>query len=223
MHCKCGCIRLRAGSTDFPRKHRRPSSSSIASCASRGSRCCQQPFEAARGPRWRDFSKALASIRASPHALHPRRSARPRTGCNDPQVSHRRCRRQAARPALPAGRARHAQDQAPAHRRLRGRRLPLRDWHESWSDRCCSASMTTRAFSITSALRPPSPTRKSQPSPSAWKSLSRRPASPATRPAVRAAGAPRGPPSGSRYAPSSSSKCAMTTSPAIAFVMARGL
>ena len=45
------------------------------------------------------------------------------------------------------------EDQAEADGRLRRRRLSLRDARESWSARCCSASMTTTAFCITSASR----------------------------------------------------------------------
>ena len=47
--------------------------------------------------------------------------------------------------AVPAGQAAHVQDQARAHRRLRGRRATAGTRPARWSARCCSASTTTTA------------------------------------------------------------------------------
>ena len=68
----------------------------------------------------------------------------------------RRARRrdgQADATAVPARQAHDDQDQARAHRRLRGRRLPLAQERARarWSARCCSASTTTTARCTTSA------------------------------------------------------------------------
>ena len=59
-----------------------------------------------------------------------------------------------------AGRAHDDQGEAPAHGRLRRRRLPLAQERRRarWSARCCSGSTTTRARCITSASRRPSRT-----------------------------------------------------------------
>ena len=62
-------------------------------------------------------------------------------------------RRQAPRRPLSRRRTRHAEDQVPAQRRLCGRRLPLCHGARRKSARCCSASTTSRACSITSASR----------------------------------------------------------------------
>ena len=55
---------------------------------------------------------------------------------------------------------RHAEDQGPAHRRLRRRRLPLCVESAASSARCCSASTTTTACSTTSASPPASQPRE---------------------------------------------------------------
>ena len=60
-----------------------------------------------------------------------------------------------ARRALPARQAGDDQGQAPAHGRLRGRRLPLAQGRPGTrSARCCSACTTTRARCTTSASPP---------------------------------------------------------------------
>ena len=65
----------------------------------------------------------------------------------------RRRDRQARRRRLPAGQARDDEDQAPAHRRLRGRRASAgtRAGRARSSARCCSGSTTTPASCTTSA------------------------------------------------------------------------
>ena len=71
----------------------------------------------------------------------------------------RRGHRQATRRSVPAGQAGDAQDQAPAHRRLRRRRVPLAQERSGHPRRIAAARAcsTTRARSITSASRRRSP------------------------------------------------------------------
>ena len=134
----------------------------------------------------------------------------------------RRRHRQAAGPALPARRAGDGQGQAAPHRRLRGRRLPLRPRTTGWSARCCSASTTMPACCIMSAS-PPSIAAKDRP---AWteelEKLIEPPGFTGNAPAGRAAGRPSAPPNGSRSSRRSSSRCSTTRSPPAASATAPG-
>ena len=117
-----------------------------------------------RGPARGPAGRATGATRGGPRS---RRAADP-PDPGDPRSRHRRGlvrpvrgrrsrrgRRQATRRALPAGQAGDAQDQAPAHGRLRRRRVPLAQERARapTSGRCCSACSTTRARSITSGSR----------------------------------------------------------------------
>ena len=101
----------------------------------------------------------------------------------------RRRRREATRRAVPAGQAGDAQDQAPAHRRLRRGRLPLAQERARapTSGRCCSGSTTTRARSTTSGSRRRSRGTGAPRSPRSWRRCAR------TRSrAIRGASGPNG-------------------------------
>ena len=80
---------------------------------------------AGRAARAARGARSAAPAARPPHARHARSRGRRRLVRAVRGRGARRRRRQAARRALPAGQAGDAQDQAPAHRRLRRRRLPL--------------------------------------------------------------------------------------------------
>ena len=128
-----------AGDACSPRRRRRRSSPSTCS-RSATSRCVDVPFARAPGRGWTTALREARARRSTSRRSRPTiavarglvRAVRGRRA--------RRRGRQAARRRLRAGQARHAQDQARAHRRLRGRRVPrgTRAAPESWA-RCCSA------------------------------------------------------------------------------------
>ena len=103
-------------------------SSSTCSWTSAGDRSCDEPL--ARAPRARSrrsrrsISRGASAVRLSPATTAERTAQRWFASVGG---GARRRDREAARSAVPVRRAHgHAEDQADAHRRLRGRRLPLR-------------------------------------------------------------------------------------------------
>ena len=112
----------RRGCASWPRRRRPASSPSTCS-----------PSATATSPASRSRERRRL-LEGDPR--RPARAGAPHAGTDDPDVAAglvhplrgRRVRRrhgQARRPALPAGQAGDAEGQARAHRRLRGRRLPL--------------------------------------------------------------------------------------------------
>ena len=149
-------------------------------------------------------------------ALHPQaRAEAPQMARQGRRLARRRDR-EAGRRAVRLRRARDAEGQAPAHRRLRRRRLPLRD--EQRSRRVAAArALQRRGQARPRRLHVDDLERRALGADEAAREAQRGlRASPATPPAVRAAGRPSARPNGSRSGPSSSSRCATTTSPAAA-------
>ena len=100
---------------------------------------------AGRAPRRR--SRPLGGVEPPVHLTPGDARPRPRRGLVRPVRGRRpgRGRREAPRGDLPARQARDAQDQARAHRGLRGGRLPLAQERarDPRRQRCCSACSTT--------------------------------------------------------------------------------
>ena len=99
------------------------------------------------------------------------------------------------RAAVHAGQARDAEDQAPAHRRLRRRRLSLepRRGGQVASARCCWGFTTRAACSTTSATRRASRRRRSESWCRSWSPTWLRTTSPASATDARRAGSAAGP------------------------------
>ena len=123
--CRCACIRPRAASASSRPRRRRCSSCSTCCSTPTGKSLLDAPLTERRAALEAFYELARRSERARALARHPRpREARALARRRRRRA--RRRRRQAASTGLPPGRARDAEGQAPAHRRLRGRRLPLR-------------------------------------------------------------------------------------------------
>ena len=132
--------------------------SSPGTCSRSATRTCATCRRASAGPGWRRCSGRRAAA-GPPDARDARPGARRRLVRPVRGRRPRRRHRQAPRRAVPARQAGDAQDQAPAHGRLRRGRVPLAQERARarTSARCCSGCSTTRARSTTSASRRRSP------------------------------------------------------------------
>ena len=200
MRCRCGCIRPKAASGSW--RAETPAILILFDCLLDAAQPEPARRAAQRTPRGTgshscQAAKAMHSFRLSPYtrdASEAKKWLNRAGGALDGVVAKRHRR------ALCARRARDAEGQTPAHGRLRGRRLPLRAGQRARSARCCSASTMMKASSTMSASPRPSRTTSGRADQEAGSSCASRPASPATRPAARAAGAPSAPANGSRCA-----------------------
>ena len=235
--CCCGSTRPRRGSKMLAEE----TPASFVALGPARARRRGPPRARPQGERRARLEAALGGVAAAgpPDAGDPRPRRSPPTGSTGsraPASTASIAKRLDA--AVPARQAGDAQDQAPAHRRLRRRRLPLAQERARarTSARCCSACSTTRARSTTSASRRRSrgtsarrwstelePLRENahrRPSVGASGPSGRRWARPTPRasacPARRAAGTAARTCRGSRSAPSASSRSPTTTSRATA-------
>ena len=128
------------------------------------SRSATRTCATCRSPSGARGSRSCSASRRAPVHLSPG-DARPRAGRGlVPPLRGRGARRrdgEAARRAVPPGRAHDDQGQAPAHRRLRGRRLPLaQEWRGHVRRLAAARPLRRHAERCTTSASPPrSPTR----------------------------------------------------------------